>query len=71
MGWPEFGFGLKLLPPETDNPHEPPQAALVRWRGDRDERAWPNTLTRGGEWPWTDADPNDTANRYQNRYQAA
>ena len=48
MGWPEFGFGLALDPDEPDLAH------LVRWRGDRDQRDWPISLRRGGEWPWTD-----------------
>lgn len=61
MGWPEFGFGLRLIKnldgPDTD-------ADLVRWRGDRDERAWPNKLRRGGAWPWSDADAGLTAWQY-------
>lgn len=48
MGWPEFGFGLALDPDDPDLAH------LVRWRGDRDQRDWPISLRRGGEWPWTD-----------------
>lgn len=47
LGWPEFGFGLRQL--KTD----PGMSALVRWRGDRDERAWPAHLYRGGDLPWT------------------
>jgi hypothetical protein len=23
-----------------------------RWRGDRDERAWPTRLMRAQSWPW-------------------
>lgn len=48
MGWPEFGMGIQL---DRDDPQ---LAHLVRWRGDRDERSWPRSLRRGGEWPWTD-----------------
>lgn len=48
MGWPEFGFGIQMDSVEPDLAH------LVRWRGDRDERAWPQHIKRGGEWPWTD-----------------
>lgn len=44
LGWPEFGIGLA---PDGDGSVE-----LKRWRGDRDERAWPRTLIRGREWPW-------------------
>lgn len=42
--WPEFGLHL------ADN------GAVRHWRGDRDERAWPAALQRGGEWPWTITD---------------
>lgn len=44
MGWPEFGFGLHA---QDDGSVE-----LKRWRGDRDERSWPQFLTRGMDWPW-------------------
>lgn len=47
LGWPEFGFGLSL---DKDQPHV---AHLVRWRGDREERSWPESLERGGEFPWS------------------
>lgn len=46
LGWPEFGFGL------TPVVNEPMKVKLVRWRGDRDNRAWPKILMKGGEWPW-------------------
>lgn len=39
--WPEFGLHIK------------DSGLLTHWRGDRDERSWPVTLKRGGEWPWT------------------
>ena len=47
MRWPEFGLHI------TDT------GQLKHWRGDRDERAWPGTLTRGGAWPWTTAPTAD------------
>lgn len=47
LGWPEFGFGLQL---DREQEHV---AHLVRWRGDREERSWPDTLERGGEFPWS------------------
>lgn len=50
LGWPEFGFGLTY---DTDD-LSGNTSKVVRWRGDRDERAWPDKLVRGGEWPWTD-----------------
>lgn len=54
LGWPEFGFGIA----RDDN--EPDVFHLVRWRGDRDERAWPQALRRGGQWPWQDDNPSAT-----------
>lgn len=48
MGWPEFGLGLSPVNAEG--------VELKRWRGDRDERAWPYFLRRGTEWPWEPAD---------------
>lgn len=54
LGWPEFGFGIARDPNEENLFH------LVRWRGDRDERAWPRALRRGGLWPWEDDNPMGT-----------
>lgn len=45
MGWPEMGLGLSRVNDAGD-------VELVRWRGDRDERMWPQFLRRGFEWPW-------------------
>lgn len=67
MGWPEFGFGLQLE--KNDDPFQPTTAALTRWRGDRDERAWPEKLMRGGKWPWSDMDPRKTAAHYDHQLQ--
>lgn len=36
LGWPEFGYGLRGVASKY--------AALTRWRGDRDQRAWPTQL---------------------------
>lgn len=41
MRWPEFGISI-------DN-----QGRLRHWRGERDERAWPTSLVKGGSWPWS------------------
>jgi hypothetical protein len=41
LRWPEFGIYLDDKGP------------LTHWRGARDERDWPTTLKRGGDWPWT------------------
>lgn len=61
LGWPEFGFGLRL-DRNTEGPDR--LADLVRWRGERDDRAWPVQMRRGGEWPWSDADPGVTQWRF-------
>lgn len=47
LGWPEMGFGLRA---DKDDPNT---TIIERWRGDRDERTWPEEITRGGDWPWT------------------
>ena len=47
MGWPEFGLGLHF------DPETPEKVSLVRWRGDRQKREWPNELYKGGIFPWT------------------
>jgi hypothetical protein len=44
LRWPEFGIYLDA------------SGSLTHWRGARDERDWPTTLRRGGEWPWTTTD---------------
>jgi hypothetical protein len=41
--WPEYGLHLGAT------------GELRHWRGDRDERAWPTALQRGGSWPWMPA----------------
>lgn len=50
LGWPEFGFGIRPVAEDPD------MSAVVRWRGDRDQRAWPKHIRRGGLLPWTVAD---------------
>lgn len=47
LGWPEFGYGLQPSSERVD------EYVLDRWRGDRDERAWPKYLERGGPLPWS------------------
>jgi len=58
LRWPEFGYGLT---PATDA--RPCRWVKVQaWRGDRDERSWPQFLTWGdpNSWPWVVApDPSD------------
>jgi hypothetical protein len=57
--WPEFG---KTLRAAQDNPHD---LVVGRFRGDRDERQWPERLVRPayGEawrWPWKAVYPRGT-----------
>lgn len=72
LGWPEFGFGL--APDETDEGKSIGRANVIRWRGDRDERDWPNAIRRGGRLPWTDdrREPSDAehAARIRARYES-
>lgn len=51
LGWPEFGYGLRWA---DQRDKESPQrlVEMVSWRGDRDEREWPEMLASGGVWPW-------------------
>lgn len=64
MRWPEFGFGLR--PVEDDKSAANVDGArgrrVIPWRGMRDERAWPQFVKQGEDWPWIpytpiDADP--------------
>lgn len=50
LGWPEFGYGLRWS--DDDHAKQERTVDLVSWRGDRDERDWPEMLTGGGDWPW-------------------
>lgn len=52
LGWPEFGYGIRF----SDHPQAKQRRTvdLVPWRGDRDERMWPEMLTAGGTWPWNE-----------------
>jgi energy-coupling factor transporter ATP-binding protein EcfA2 len=65
LGWPEFGLGISSAGGE-----DPSEFRMVRWRGDRDERAWPESLRRGGEWPWMDDDPMGTRTKIRRIAQA-
>jgi hypothetical protein len=49
LGWPEFGLGLRR---NKHVEHGRMTTSLVRWRGDRDRRAWPTKFVRGQVWPW-------------------
>lgn len=51
LGWPEFGYGIR--PSTCDEAKRNRVVDVVSWRGDRDEREWPERLAAGGAWPWT------------------
>ncbi|MFT4281214.1 AAA family ATPase [Microbacterium sp.] len=51
LGWPEFGLGLARDKNE-DVVGGRATYSLLRWRGDRDHRAFPPKLRRGQVWPW-------------------
>ncbi|TFC59442.1 MULTISPECIES: AAA family ATPase [unclassified Cryobacterium] len=49
MGWPEFGFGIRAS--EEEGKYD-----FVPWRGQREQRDWPEQMRRGdpkmAEFPW-------------------
>lgn len=45
--WPEFGRGLRK------DLAQPGRVTFEQWRGDRDDRPFPQAFTRGGVIPWT------------------
>jgi len=51
LGWPEFGFGIRFASCEDAKRRR--LVDVVPWRGDRDEREWPEMLQGGGVWPWS------------------
>lgn len=54
LRWPEFGYGMKPVGEADDSGHHQ-QAAIVTWRGPREERHWPRQVrwgSREDEWPW-------------------
>lgn len=46
LGWPEFGYGMRGIGTEG-------YADLVPWRGNREEREWPQRLKRADGFRWT------------------
>ena len=50
LGWPEFGLGLQRL--KLADAGGRVGFGLVRWRGDRDARPFPQKFARGQFWPW-------------------
>lgn len=67
LGWPEFGIGLRLdvdyAVAKANSRYR--KIDLTRWRGDRDERQWPESLYSGNYYPWTPEDYKRTIH-YQN-----
>lgn len=51
LGWPEFGFGIRKA---KDDPHGEGLVDFVSWRGQREQRAFPEHLIRGHSvlLPW-------------------
>lgn len=58
LGWPEFGLGLRRSKEDRDF-----IADVVSWRGARDERQWPQKLSRStnGRLSWIDGSPERQA----------
>lgn len=54
MGWPEFGFGIRKDPAIQG------RVSLERWRGDRDDRDFPDHLVSTGPVPWTPEDLSES-----------
>lgn len=54
LRWPEFGYGLQR--DERSDQHRR-VVKWENWRGDRDERDWPEVLESGGPLPWTEGIP--------------
>jgi len=53
MGWPEMGYGLAPATSEASEGEPIPGLVdMIPWRGDRDERKWPDQWNRGSVWPW-------------------
>jgi replicative DNA helicase len=54
LGWPEFGYGMRHADDATPTHRV---VELIPWRGDRDQRQWPERLEEGNVWPWQEATP--------------
>jgi 5S rRNA maturation endonuclease (ribonuclease M5) len=51
LRWPEFGYGITPAC-EPDSEGRVREVFVKAWRGDRDERKWPDHLVWGTPWPW-------------------
>jgi hypothetical protein len=54
LRWPEFGLGIVRHPDADPTEEHPSWVQVRRWRGSREERAWPRELRHGGpdRLPW-------------------
>lgn len=53
LAWPEFGFGIQTADGATKKDR---LVDVAPWRGDREERDWPEQLSAGEQFmPWMDA----------------
>jgi len=57
LGFPEFGWGIRSSDLSAGGGQR--LVDVVPWRGDRDEREWPERLVAGGTWPWSAYEPDD------------
>lgn len=63
VGWPEFGLCLAKA---TDVQDDGSAVDVIRWRGDREARPWPERMWRTGPYPWIpDGTPLDTIRRHR------
>lgn len=54
LAWPEFGFGIRAA---EGSKKQDRLVDCVPWRGDREERDWPEQLASGTNFmPWVDAE---------------
>ena len=61
LRWPEIGFGFKRdKDPSIDQMPTPHFLRAISWRGQREERDWPDLIRRGvnGEFPWVPTRPD-------------
>ncbi|MFL4904870.1 DnaB-like helicase N-terminal domain-containing protein [Streptomyces sp. MMS24-I2-30] len=65
LRWPEFGFGLRPVEDEksASNAEGCRGRRVIPWRGQRDERDWPQFVKSGEKWPWVPYTPIDADER--------
>lgn len=70
LRWPEFGYGIKPFA-GPDSSGRVRHVKVEPWRGDRDNRDWPNQLVWGDPWPWALPQPHDWRTDYADREETA